>query len=206
MARIRPTPSGTPRPTHARPEPARRRATSSSSRAEQPSLTVARPELLVDGSDRDFRRLVHGLFSFLGRHEEIRAGHARFIGLAGIEYTVLISIAHLSQDGDVSVSAVAHHLRLTGAFITSVCRRLIKLGLIDKRTDPADRRRVVLTVTREGRRRLEALAPTQRQVNDVEFGCLSRAQFLSLVDTIERLVDSADRAVALQRYLQKDPP
>ena len=77
----------------------------------------------------------------------------------GVEYTVLISIAHLALDGDVSVSAVAAHLRLTGAFITTVVQRLQVLGLVDKRTDPKDRRRVVLSVTAEGRARLERLAP-----------------------------------------------
>lgn len=170
--------------------------------AKHPALTVSRADLLVDGSDRQFRELVHGLFGFLASHEEIRAGHARHIGLAGIEYTVLISVAHLSQDGDVSVSAVAQHLRLTGAFITTVCGRLVSAGLIDKRTDAKDRRRVVLTVTAEGRRRLEALAPTQRQINDVEFGCLSAKEFASLLGMVQRLIVSAEQAAALQRYVQ----
>jgi DNA-binding MarR family transcriptional regulator len=168
-----------------------------------PALTVSRPELMPGGSDKQFRALVHGLFSFLARHEQIRDGHARHIGLAGIEYTVLISIAHLAQDGDVSVSAVAAHLRVTGAFITTVVQRLQALGLVGKETDPKDRRRVVLSVTVEGRARLERLAPVQRQVNDVEFGCLSRAEFLSLLDMIERLIASGEQAVALQRYLEK---
>lgn len=169
--------------------------------AAQPALTVTRPELLSDGSDKDFRRLVHGLFSFLARHEEIRDGHARTIGLAGIEYTVLISIAHLGQEGPVSITSVAQHLHLTGAFITNVCHRLLAMKLIDKRIDPADRRRVVLTISAEGRRRLEVLAPTQRQINDVEFGCLSQTDFRSLLEMIERLVDTSEKAVALQRYL-----
>ncbi len=171
--------------------------------ARLPALTVSRPELLTDGTDRQFRALVHGLFSFLASHEEIRAGHARHIGLAGVEYTVLISIAHLALDGDVGVSAVAAHLRLTGAFITTVVQRLQALGLVGKRTDPKDRRRVVLSVTGEGRARLERLAPVQRQVNDVEFGCLSRAEFASLADMVERLIASGEQAVALQRYLEK---
>lgn len=171
-------------------------------RKAKPALTVSRPELLVGASDREFRRLVHGLFSFLSRHEAIRAGHARSIGLAGIEYTVLISIAHLAQEGDVSVSAVAQHLRLTGAFITNVCNRLVAQGLVGKTTDRRDRRRVVLTVTAEGRRRLERLAPTQRQINDVEFGCLSAKEFVALLDMVERLVESGEKAVALQRYVQ----
>jgi len=67
------------------------KATGKASRASAP-LTVSRPELLVQGSDRAFRSLVHGLFGFFARHEAIRSGHGARIGLVGIEYTVLISI------------------------------------------------------------------------------------------------------------------
>src|SRR5712691_3625321 len=122
-------------------------------------LTISRPELLSEGRDRQFRHLVHGLFGFAAHHERIRNGHARVIGLAGIEYTVLIAIAHLSQDGDVNVKTVADHLYLSGAFITSVAGRLLSRGLIIKKTDANDRRRVTLTVSGKGRAALEQLAP-----------------------------------------------
>ena len=96
-------------------------------------LTTTRPELLSGGRDRQFRHLVHALFGFAAHHERIRSGHARVIGLAGIEYTVLISIAHLSQDGDVNVKTVADHLYFSGAFITAVVKRLLKLGRVEER-------------------------------------------------------------------------
>jgi MarR family transcriptional regulator, organic hydroperoxide resistance regulator len=164
-------------------------------------LTTSRPELLSGGRDREFRHLIHALFGFAAHHERIRSGHARVIGLAGIEYTVLISIAHLSQDGDVNVKTVADHLYLSGAFITAVAGRLLKLGLIHKRTDAGDRRRVTLTVSAQGRAALERLAPIQRKVNDVEFGSLSREEFELLTGIVERLIESGARAVALQNYL-----
>lgn len=164
-------------------------------------LTISRPELLPGGRDRQFRHLVHGLFGFAAHHERIRSGHARVIGLAGIEYTVLIAIAHLSQDGDVNVKSVADHLYLTGAFITAVVGRLLGRGLVHKEIDPQDRRRVSLTVSGKGRAALERLAPLQRRVNDVEFGCLSRQEFDLLSDLVDRLIDSGARAVALQNYL-----
>jgi hypothetical protein len=58
---------------------------------------------------------VHNIFAFMARHEAIRDGHARQIGLAGIEYTVLISIGHLALDGDVNVKTVADHERIRRA-------------------------------------------------------------------------------------------
>lgn len=164
-------------------------------------LTISRPELLPDGRDRQFRHLVHALFGFAAHHERIRTGHGKVIGLAGIEYTVLIAIAHLSLDGDVNVKTVADHLYLSGAFITSVTQRLLKLGLIHKKVDAGDRRRVTLTVSNKGRAALERLAPIQRQVNDVEFGCLSQQEFELLTNIVDRLIESGARAVALQNYL-----
>jgi MarR family transcriptional regulator, organic hydroperoxide resistance regulator len=164
-------------------------------------LTVSRPELIVNGSDAEFRELVHNLFGFFSLHERVRRGHAKVIGLAGIEYTVLIAIAHLASTRDVNVKMVADHLHLSGAFITSATQRLLQLGLIHKTMDAADRRRVTLTVSGKGRSALEKLAPRQRRVNDVEFGCLSREEFKALNKLMRRMIECGDRAVALQTYL-----
>ena len=164
-------------------------------------LTTSRPELLEEGRDRQFRHLVHALFGFAAHHERIRSGHGKAIGLAGIEYTVLISIAHLAVDGDVNVKTVADHLYLSGAFITAVTQRLLKLGMIHKKIDAADRRRVTLTISNKGRIALERLAPIQRQVNDLEFSCLSHEEFALLTGIVDRLIDSGAKAVALQTYL-----
>ena len=183
---------GANHPDHRRP---RRRGKSSV------PLTISRPELIVDGSDREFRELVHNLFGFFALHERIRTGHGRFIGLAGVEYTVLIAIAHLALEGDVNVKTVAGHLHLSGAFITATTRRLLRLGLIHKMMDTADRRRVTLSVSSKGRAALQKLAPVQRQINDVEFACLTRQELTALNSLLQRMIEDGRRAVALQSYL-----
>ncbi|MDF2114440.1 MarR family winged helix-turn-helix transcriptional regulator [Roseiarcaceae bacterium H3SJ34-1] len=165
-------------------------------------LTVSRAELLVDDSDAVFRKLVHNLFAFLYRHETIRGGHGERIGLAGIEYTILISIAHLNIEQEVNIKTVSDHLHVTGAFVTRVVNKLVKLGLVDKNVTKSDRRRVTLKLARKGREKLDALAPVQRQVNDIEFKSLRRQDFLALVRIIDGLVKNADEAVALQTYLK----
>jgi len=163
-------------------------------------LTVTRSELLSDGTDREFRKLVHNIFAFMARHEAIRDGHARHIGLAGIEYTILISIGHLALDGDVNVKTVADHLHMSGAFVTTVTSKLQVLGLVEKMQDSVDRRRISLVITEKGKFLLRSLAPYQREINDVEFSSLSKEKFQVLSQILEALIASGDEAVALQRY------
>jgi MarR family transcriptional regulator, organic hydroperoxide resistance regulator len=176
-----------------------RRAEANASRGGLP-LTVTRPELLNDGTDRDFRKLVHNIFAFMARHETLRDGHARQIGLAGVEYTILISIGHLGLDGDVNVKTIADHLHMSGAFVTTVTSKLQTLGLIEKTQDSVDRRRISLAITEQGKALLRKLAPYQREINDVEFSPLSRDDFQTISRILEALIDSSDKAFALQRY------
>ena len=163
-------------------------------------LTITRSELLNDGTDRDFRKLVHNIFAFMARHESIRDGHAKQIGLAGVEYTILISIGHLGLDGDVNVKTIADHLHMSGAFVTTVTSKLQTLGLVEKTQDSVDRRRISLAITEKGRALLRKLAPYQREINDVEFSPLSRDDFQTISRILEALIDSSDKAFALQRY------
>ncbi|MEC7760683.1 MAG: MarR family winged helix-turn-helix transcriptional regulator [Pseudomonadota bacterium] len=173
----------------------------SSSKSAAP-LTVSREELLRDGSDFEFRRMVHLFFAFLARHEAVRDGHARVIGLPGVDYTVLIAISHLNAGGEtVSVNRLSEHLRLSGAFITTVTNRLAKAEIINKVADTEDRRRVCLTLAPAGREMLERLAPTQRQVNDLQFAPVGSEDLDYLVNMLERLVDSSETALKLQDYL-----
>jgi DNA-binding MarR family transcriptional regulator len=167
-------------------------------------LTISRPELLVNGSDREFRRLVDDIFAFAARHEAVRGGHAARIGLSGIEYSTLIALRHLQNDGDVGVKELADYLHVSGSFITTLIAKFVKRGLVTKQSDLGDKRRVRLNVTKQGHDLLATLAPVQRQVNDVQFGPLSRADFQFLIRMLRQLIESSDKAVALQKYLE--PP
>src|SRR5690242_5891196 len=136
-------------------------------------LTVSRPELLVDGSDAQFRAFVHGMLAFAAQLESVRDGFAALLGLTGIQYTILISISHLQSEREVTVRAVADHLHLSGAFVTTETGKLLRLGLITKVQDLRDRRQVCLRVTVKARELLSGLAAVQVQVNDVLFEFLN---------------------------------
>jgi DNA-binding MarR family transcriptional regulator len=163
-------------------------------------LTVSRPELLSAGSDADFRRLVHGLLAFATRLESVRAGFAHMIGLSPIQYTILISIAHLESDCDVSVNMLAEHLQLSGAFITIETTKLVRLGLLTKQPDRQDRRRVSLKTTSKACNLIKSLAPVQTPVNDLLFEFLHGGTFRELLEILDPMIACADRALNLLEY------
>lgn len=164
-------------------------------------LTVSRPELLKDGTDVAFRKCVHKLLAFSVRLETIRSGFGERIGLSGIQYTILITVAHLNDNKGISVKRIARHLALSGAFITIETGKLEKKGLITKKQDPADRRAVLVQVTKKGGALLADLAPVQVKVNDVLFASLSRQDFARLNKMLAGMVQGADEAAAMIAYL-----
>ena len=157
----------------------------------------------MGNDDRRFRELVHAFFAFQARHEAIRDGHAAYIGLAGIQYTILISIGHLEAEGAVTVKTVCDHLRVSSAFIAVETAKLVARGLIGKARDPEDARRTLLRTTPQGYALLAKLAPAQRAVNDIEFGGISQRDFAQLHRIMGRLIENCDAALAMQRLLEQ---
>lgn len=141
------------------------------------------------------------MLAFAADIEAVRGGFARLVGLTGSQYTILMSVSHLQRSGDVSVNMVAEHLHLSGAFVTIETGKLIKKGLLDKRQDPLDRRRVCLSISSKGIDLLHTLAPTQVAVNDVLFEFLDAPQFRQMRAMIDRMTSCGDRALSLLHYL-----
>jgi DNA-binding MarR family transcriptional regulator len=171
-----------------------------------PRPTVTKPELLANGADATFRSFIHDFLAFAARVNEVRAGFGEFIGLTGTAYTTLMSIAHLQGQEGVGVNRVAEHLHLSGAFVTIEVAKLVKAGVVEKRTNTKDRRRVLLTLTPAGRKLLDELAAVQAPVNDALFSCLGADEFLRLKEIMEQLVSCGDRALSLLSFLTQPEP
>ncbi len=166
-----------------------------------PPLTIGLSNLLLDGSDARFREMLHNLLAFAGRLESIRARMGAMVGLSGSQYTVLISIRQLQGATGVGVKALAGHLSLSGPFVTSETNKLIKQGLVSKRPNPEDARRVLLSITSEAADLLNGLAPVQREINDVLFEPLEEMDFNLVCELAGGLRGSSERALMLSDYL-----
>jgi DNA-binding MarR family transcriptional regulator len=169
-------------------------------------LTIGRPELLVDGSDGQFRRLVNALLPFLGLHTAIRNGYAELLGLTGPAYSILLVIRTLGDNGPVNVRTIADQLRLSGSFITAETNLLETQKLVRKRKGLDDKRLVSVTLTAKGTELLDSIAELRQRVNDVQFGRLSREDFKILVPAIEGLVESSEQALSYLQFLKKHRP
>src|SRR5256885_12482165 len=121
-----------------------------------PPRTISRPALLVDGSDADFRRLIHDLIAYGHRLDACRDAFAAIVGLSGVQYEILMLVSR--ADG-LSIGEVAARLHRSGAFITVEANRLAERGILEKASDPADGRKVLLRC--RSRDILDKLAPYQ---------------------------------------------
>ena len=177
------------RASTAKTEPAERRSYA-------PPLSVSRPDCLENGRDDRLRALLHALFVTSARFEEVRGAFGRRIGATGPQYTILAAIAERQARADgVGIRALASHLHVAPSHITAEVNKLAALGLVAKRANPADGRGVLATLTRAGEAALDRLGPFRREINDILFDGIGRAEFQTLARLFERFLVNTERAL-----------
>ena len=161
-------------------------------------LTVSRPALLAAGSDGAFRSLIHDLIAYGHRLDACRDAFAAIVGVSGVQYEILMLV---SRAEGLSIGEVADRLHRSGAFITVEANRLVERGILEKGSDAADGRRVLLFSNARSFQLLKKLAPCQVRINDVLFERLDARRFRQLRSLARDLVASGDRAVAMLELL-----
>lgn len=96
--------------------------------------------------------------------------------------------------GSLSPTAIADRLIITTASITSLLDTLQRRGLVERSPDVYDRRRVVVTITAEGRRVIRRLLPEMLALQDEVAAALSpgdRAELVRLLGTLRAGIAAA---------------
>lgn len=159
--------------------------------------TVSLPALIVDGTDRDFRQLIYALLTVSIRFDRLRERVGKMIGLSGLQYHILMVVDDRAGARPVGVGTVAEALHVSGAYITMETAKLVKKGLLAKRTNPRDRRGVLLSLTPKGRRTVRTALPYLRRINDRMFAAMSRADFDSFRRIMQNMVAGTELGVAV---------
>jgi DNA-binding MarR family transcriptional regulator len=155
-----------------------------------PPLTTTLKTFVKHGSDRAFRELVYSFVALSNQMSRFRKLMAAHIGVSEAQAVILRLIA---ERQDASVGQLAQQLQVTSQFITIEVGNLVRNGIVEKRTNEADRRSVVLRLTAKGESLLAELSRIMRIGNDIYYRSLTkdRAKFLQeILNTI--LSDSVE--------------
>lgn len=97
------------------------------------------------------------------------------------------TLAYIDHNADVSLSDVAEHIGLTLPSMSKIVDGLVARKLVTRQTHPADRRRLVLTLTRSGQTALEASRKATRACLAEDLSTLSDAERANIVRALEAL-------------------
>src|SRR5581483_4083231 len=158
-------------------------------------LSVSRPNVLVGGRDREFRRLIHRLLLFSGRLEAVREIIARQVGVTGVQYTMLMSVLHQDKGEGISIGALAEYLEVTGAHVTSQIGKLAAAGFVRKTVNPHDGRGILVQLTAHGRERLIAAHELIRGINNRLFEGVSPSEFKALRSFFGKYAKNTENAL-----------
>jgi MarR family transcriptional regulator, organic hydroperoxide resistance regulator len=160
-------------------------------------LTVARAALLESGSDGDFREFLHSFMVFARCLEGVRDCLAKHVGVTAPQYEILSHLRERRGDTGLTITAIAERLHCTGSFATTEVGKLQRQGLVHKKRDLEDARRLFVTITANCERQFRRIAPFQRQLNDTLFESISASDFKRLHKLFPALALDGDRALAL---------
>lgn len=163
--------------------------------------TIAREEVLLDGSDAAFRELVNDLLLLSKQMQTLRAEMADQLGVSEPQYRVFTTVLLLEGESGVSVSSVANALHVTGAFVTAEAGKLMRLGMLDKAVDENDRRSVLLSASARGRAKFNGFAKSLQTINDELLRDFTREEFVFFSGLVRRVVTNASRASLLAMAL-----
>jgi len=161
-----------------------------------PPLTVSHRALLTAGSDVAFRQTLYLMVLGFGRLMSCREAFGRALALTGSQFAVLIGTAYAQDRDGVSIRSLADHIQLAPTHVTTEVGRLIRRGLLMKKTNPRDRRGVLVTLSRRGETAVRQLAPFLRRVNDLLFQNVRRKDFANVSRFLQLFALNSERALA----------
>lgn len=158
-------------------------------------LSVSRPSVLIDGSDHEFRRLIHRMILNEARLVDIRKSIAKKVGVSGAQYTMLMAVLRLQGESGIAIGGLAEFLEVSGPHVTGEVRKLVAKGYVRKNANPKDKRGVLISLTRQGRSRLLAAFAFIRSVNDILFDGVTADEFRTLVRFNQKFMKNSGLAL-----------
>lgn len=169
-----------------------------------PPLTISSPELLIGGSDDQFREVVYLFVKILGRFISCREAFGGSINLTGSQFAVLVGVAYRQGENGVTVKELSRHVQLAPTHVTTEVGRLNHKGLLDKKMGTEDRRSVLVSLTPDGEAAVASVASFCRRINDLLFDGVTATELAAARATFEKLSRNSEYALAEIKLIERD--
>ena len=140
--------------------------------------SAARPAYVLEDQVGHLLRRAHQ------RHAAIFQDRIGDPQLTPLQFAALVKLHDL---GEVSQNELGRRTAMDAATMQGVIKRLLARGLIDRKPDAEDRRRVVLSLTGDGRALIAAAMPSGHAISDETLAGLDEAERRSFLALLKRL-------------------
>ena len=106
----------------------------------------------------------------------------------GLTPTQFSSLIRIAEHGPVSQNHLGRLAAMDGATIKGVVDRLRDKGLVRSEADPSDRRRSIVSLTKEGQAAIEGLKEDGRQITDETLAPLNMVERKTLTALLKKIV------------------
>ena len=120
------------------------------------------------------------------RHTAIFQDNIPDSQLTPLQFAALVKLHDL---GEVSQNQLGRLIAMDAATMQGVIKRLDARGLIERRPDPDDRRRLVLSLSASGRRLMEPAIEAGHEITRQTLAPLSAAERKSFLSLLARLAE-----------------
>ncbi len=120
-------------------------------------------------------------------HQRHAAIFQDMIGDAQLTPLQFAALVKLHDLGEVSQNELGRRTAMDAATMQGVIKRLLARGLIDRKPDAEDRRRVALSLTGDGRSLIAAAMPDGHAISDETLAGLDEAERRAFLALLKRL-------------------
>ena len=120
-------------------------------------------------------------------HQRASAVFASLIGDSQLTPTQYFALVRLAEVGEISQNRLGRLAAMDPATVQGVTRRLMERGLIERKPDKTDRRRMLLRLTEEGRRLIAELSELAARTNQGILAPLSPSEQTLFLELLRRL-------------------
>jgi len=147
------------------------------------------------------RKELRDELQFLGQmaSTETALFHQKAAEQFGLGITDMKALSTLMQEGDMTAGQLAKRLNLTTGAITNLLDRLEQRGVVKRKADPKDRRKVIVTAELEGMHESGDIYESIGETFDKLAQTYSTEQLEFLVDYYRRSIELTKQEIAKLR-------